>query len=104
RLLRATTESYALSLHDALPILQQVGGAMQRDGGLAGSRPALHDEDAAKLRADDAVLLGLNRRDDVGHPPCALRRECGEQRALALDRKSTRLNSSHVKISYAVFC
>src|SRR5690606_41806539 len=24
--------------------------------------------------------------------------------ALALDRKSTRLNSSHVKISYAVFC
>src|SRR5690606_20674785 len=26
------------------------------------------------------------------------------QRALALDRKSTRLNSSHVKISYAVFC
>src|SRR5436309_4660976 len=27
----------------------------------------------------------------------------GEHRA-ALDRKSTRLNSSHVKISYAVFC
>src|SRR5690606_41187833 len=28
----------------------------------------------------------------------------GQGRPLALDRKSTRLNSSHVKISYAVFC
>src|SRR5690606_40976257 len=27
-----------------------------------------------------------------------------DQAALAVDRKSTRLNSSHVKISYAVFC
>src|SRR5690606_41474227 len=27
-----------------------------------------------------------------------------EHRLLGLDRKSTRLNSSHVKISYAVFC
>src|SRR5690606_42114369 len=27
-----------------------------------------------------------------------------QQRIAALDRKSTRLNSSHVKISYAVFC
>src|SRR5690606_41641724 len=27
-----------------------------------------------------------------------------EQRSFTLDRKSTRLNSSHVKISYAVFC
>src|SRR5690606_41588098 len=27
-----------------------------------------------------------------------------EQAAYILDRKSTRLNSSHVKISYAVFC
>src|SRR5690606_39584236 len=28
----------------------------------------------------------------------------GEQQAVMQDRKSTRLNSSHVKISYAVFC
>src|SRR3712207_7883905 len=27
-----------------------------------------------------------------------------EQRSLRLDRKSTRLNSSHANISYAVFC
>src|SRR5579883_165532 len=29
---------------------------------------------------------------------------CQEHKVAALDRKSTRLNSSHVKISYAVFC
>src|SRR5207302_9339848 len=29
---------------------------------------------------------------------------CGRARAVEGDRKSTRLNSSHVKISYAVFC
>src|SRR5689334_23619045 len=32
------------------------------------------------------------------------RRRAGEARALARDRKSTRLNSSHSSISYAVFC
>src|SRR2546430_10814543 len=30
--------------------------------------------------------------------------ECGVDEVLVLDRKSTRLNSSHSQISYAVFC
>src|SRR5690606_40764536 len=34
----------------------------------------------------------------------ALREMLVREKATALDRKSTRLNSSHVKISYAVFC
>src|SRR5215813_14947353 len=62
----ATTEIYTLSLHDALPILDQV---VVR-GRLRQTR-------------DDR---GLGRVD------------------LVQDRKSTRLNSSHVRISYAVFC
>src|SRR3712207_7166080 len=33
-----------------------------------------------------------------------LRRALGELRRRGLDRKSTRLNSSHANISYAVFC
>src|SRR5690606_41630015 len=33
-----------------------------------------------------------------------LRQSISQAIGLALDRKSTRLNSSHVKISYAVFC
>src|SRR5690606_42077686 len=40
---------------------------------------------------------GLGRR-------AALRRRRGTPAEPGLDRKSTRLNSSHVKISYAVFC
>src|SRR3712207_7714718 len=50
--------------------------------------------------------IGAQRqRDGVGGsahacPPSTARRA----EALALDRKSTRLNSSHANISYAVFC
>src|SRR3712207_8695325 len=82
----ATTEIYTLSLHDALPI----------------SRPARHHpRPPAALRAP----LRLHRRRDRRRR-VALRRG----RALAsvpregTDRKSTRLNSSHANISYAVFC
>src|SRR3712207_7734930 len=82
----ATTEIYTLSLHDALPI----------SGGILGARgvadPALHL--AAAALADGA---GAARRRDL-RPARTLRaRACG-------DRKSTRLNSSHANISYAVFC
>src|SRR5690606_41772295 len=49
-------------------------------------------EDAARERVHAEEL------DPVGH----LRGEAHEERRE--DRKSTRLNSSHVKISYAVFC
>src|SRR3989442_8486094 len=70
----ATTEIYTLSLHDALPISDV---RPQRD-----LRQVL-DEDgrAARLVGPDHDLLDVVE-----------------------DRKSTRLNSSHVRISYAVFC
>src|SRR3712207_7555189 len=50
--------------------------------------------------------------DDVVHrPPCRLGRDVDDDPAagvprdhVAVDRKSTRLNSSHANISYAVFC
>ena len=63
--------------------VEQVGGAVQRDGGLAGARPALHHQHARRLRPDDLVLLGLDRGDDVGHPAGAARAHRGEQRGLA---------------------
>src|SRR3712207_8194488 len=86
----ATTEIYTLSLHDALPIC--VGddlAARPRDGGVR--RRALGRHAAVDLRPRVRVVVeadpGLVRRDRVG-----------------ADRKSTRLNSSHANISYAVFC
>src|SRR3712207_8226197 len=46
--------------------------------------------------ADDAVALVAADRGDAD--------EVGEVAGARLDRKSTRLNSSHANISYAVFC
>src|SRR2546422_8503560 len=82
----ATTEIYTLSLHDALPIL------------------VVLDEEVAPLHerrphlAREERVLEERRVVDAG-------REHDRHRALARqDRKSTRLNSSHGYISYAVFC
>src|SRR3712207_8792161 len=76
----ATTEIYTLSLHDALPICEvQAFGAGRRDGvrGIPGEQQA----PVAHGFVDEAAEPKHRR-----------------------DRKSTRLNSSHANISYAVFC
>src|SRR3712207_8582165 len=83
----ATTEIYTLSLHDALPIFGSRAGLQQAELGLG--RAGL------SLPAVIARLGGVER---------ALGRAARVQGLLALDRKSTRLNSSHANISYAVFC
>src|SRR5688572_33165625 len=82
----ATTEIYTLSLHDALPIF-------------ARPRPRPVAELLGRL-AGLRLLRGADHQ--VGEAPRFRRR----QRAAHLeqDRKSTRLNSSHSQISYAVFC
>src|SRR2546429_1502240 len=71
----ATTEIYTLSLHDALPIFEALATGDQR-----GLEEVLAGE--VQLRA----LLPGRYLEVTG------------------DRKSTRLNSSHGYISYAVFC
>src|SRR3712207_7320845 len=82
----ATTEIYTLSLHDALPICALLAvspvtrlSVRAPPGGRAG--------DAASSAAAPAGSAAPARRSG-GRP----------------DRKSTRLNSSHANISYAVFC
>src|SRR5437868_10612334 len=72
----STTAIYTLSLHDALPIYFLKGIALV----LAGE-------------------LGLSHAENAPPWTNALTKE-----AMTRDRKSTRLNSSHVSISYAVFC
>src|SRR3712207_7354976 len=73
----ATTEIYTLSLHDALPICSSTHATTRSAGHCSTS-------DGTKEH-----LL-----QSVGAQAAAER----------LDRKSTRLNSSHANISYAVFC
>src|SRR3712207_7538693 len=74
----ATTEIYTLSLHDALPISREV--VNRHNCGAVNSLP-----DARWLHFNDV------RGMFASHSEC-------------VDRKSTRLNSSHANISYAVFC
>src|SRR5690606_39703564 len=64
------------------------GSALQRDEGVA----------AGVLGIAPQRLLDAQQLVVLGHAVAAA------QRAGLEDRKSTRLNSSHVKISYAVFC
>src|SRR3712207_8729392 len=67
--------------HRRLDHVERVGG---RDRGAPGGRLRLEQH-----------LLGVHLR---------LPRQLGELEVVAEDRKSTRLNSSHANISYAVFC
>src|SRR2546430_7964612 len=73
----ATTEIYTLSLHDALPIFEHPEERPGRLAARVGQR-----------------RQGVERTIDV-------RGAVDEDQ---VDRKSTRLNSSHSQISYAVFC
>src|SRR5437868_13166447 len=79
---------YPLSLHDALPILEPPPTLMA----CAGVEPSDvkyfyqdHEGSVTHVRNNAGTFIETYRYD-------------------ALDRKSTRLNSSHVSISYAVFC
>src|SRR5699024_11871719 len=86
-----------LSLHDALPIFPTAGTAPVLDRG----RP-LRDG----RRESSALGAGPPRRIPAAHGAVELLSAVpgGSDRSGQPDRKSTRLNSSHVSISYAVFC
>src|SRR2546426_7784678 len=81
----ATTEIYTLSLHDALPISIRRPSTQRSCGPCGGSGecgPSSRWRDSLRLLLTSGPLRSF----------------------LSLDRKSTRLNSSHLVISYAVFC
>src|SRR5207302_4415644 len=91
---------YTLSLHDALPI----------------SIPNLNIEFQNRLRELRDLLLNPDQEGQIidetaakvytpGQPSWVdIDRAMWDYNPTMVDRKSTRLNSSHVKISYAVFC
>src|SRR2546430_12574654 len=75
----ATTEIYTLSLHDALPISSDMASVQK-----------------SRISRPRPLLQSMHRRDPRDG-------NAGSTRS-PRDRKSTRLNSSHSQISYAVFC
>src|SRR5690606_41618265 len=100
----APTGPCTLSLHDALPISARPPvrrGVARRV--LRGGRAAVELAGPAALPAGPADA-GVPRRAARPLPPPAPALPHRHALLLLPDRKSTRLNSSHVKISYAVFC
>src|SRR5205807_8671481 len=93
----ATPETSPLSLHDALPIW---------DGARRGTRHAAQGFPPGLGRVQEARLCRASAR----HRRARRRRGRAVRPTVLLsrgprgDRKSTRLNSSHLVISYAVFC
>ena len=73
-------DEHAFAREPGAVLVQQERGAVQADRGLARARTALHDQARLDRRADDRVLFGLDRRDDVAHLPGAGPAELGEQR------------------------
>src|SRR2546422_5723497 len=69
-------------------------------------RPATNADELRQLGPDDGVLLltGAPAAGPTGQPDGAQGRHLWVFRNSRQDRKSTRLNSSHGYISYAVFC
>src|SRR5690606_41924587 len=89
----STTAIYTLSLHDALPI---------SEGFVARMEPGISAE--ACLYADLGIDPGRHGVQSMEATHFLVYDRVPDTSGLVLDRKSTRLNSSHVKISYAVFC
>src|SRR5207247_8929513 len=93
----ATTEIYTLSLHDALPIFLRSAAAKYGAGFWGPGGGIIHQVVLEHYAFPGELIIGTD-----SHTPNA-----GGLGACAVgvgDRKSTRLNSSHEWISYAVFC
>src|SRR5437763_12249392 len=90
----ATTEIYTLSLHDALPIFSDYWIEINR---LENDADKLYRRFVARLFDGEFDPLTLMKLKEVAD-------ELEAAADAFEDRKSTRLNSSHRCISYAVFC
>src|SRR5205814_5547740 len=91
-----TTELYTLSLHDALPIWSVTSKRPSESPPTPSSAPARSNSSpirARRARNSPPFIASIKSIVSTAsaQPP-------------AKDRKSTRLNSSHLGISYAVFC
>src|SRR3712207_9596077 len=84
----ATTEIYTLSLHDALPISIRSAPDSMNPYLSRCTTPS-----SQSVRGDAPIKMNNDAAGTVFVSP-----------VWELDRKSTRLNSSHANISYAVFC
>src|SRR5207247_9573656 len=98
----ATILPSTVSLHDALPIYRVVGSHrfdVTALYGIQSDRTTTDTVEARNLPYDSQLWYNLGTGENPQPPRSSL-----SVWKLASDRKSTRLNSSHEWISYAVFC
>src|SRR5690606_41448874 len=95
---RRTHDTHTLSLHDALPIFK--GKTMV--GEEIGINGALEQAGLEVVETDLGEYIIQLAKEPPSHIIAPAVHKTRAQ--ICQDRKSTRLNSSHVNISYAVFC
>src|SRR5436190_22961597 len=86
------TEIYTLSLHDALPI------------SLPGTPVITNTSPMGGISSGNYLTWGYDTTNQTSKLFSLQRRFFTDSTNAFIDRKSTRLNSSHTVISYAVFC
>src|SRR2546430_3414396 len=108
---RSSTETFASSIGRILPFRKTMRASLLEPQPECIPGPPENPGDSHRLESDDgvfahrpAIVRDAQRADALA--PCHRRDErlLRQQLGLQLDRKSTRLNSSHSQISYAVFC
>src|SRR5688572_32655023 len=93
----ATTEIYTLSLHDALPIYEECDRCEEQ--WIDDLAEALEGRPGKHLQVVDPAQA---EKPENSHSSVTSATYASS--SVGSDRKSTRLNSSHSQIAYAVFC
>src|SRR5690606_40120859 len=94
---------YTLSLHDALPISRKMA-VLTQEANVSFDYTVEEIVSLGRYPHQKGLFKQLTRVDRNVIEEVMDITDISQFRNTPLDRKSTRLNSSHVKISYAVFC
>src|SRR5690606_41712043 len=100
--INATSAVRPLRLHDSLPILVRSEKVVAPV--VYHRTREQHGTDGARIPAVEGADEGVEQFHRLLSVVQAVAEQVAERLGADEDRKSTRLNSSHVKISYAVFC
>src|SRR5947209_17071980 len=95
----AHTVIYTLSLHDALPIFAEIERKARHKFRFGQKTQALPGLNCARYK-----FWAIHQSRFVGGYAKVVHKLPRSKSWYSIDRKSTRLNSSHANISYAVFC
>src|SRR5207245_10965790 len=101
---RSSSILYTLSLHDALPIYEMLRPMVDRAFGQTTQMPMARRRGFGYLTNNEGDVGAGQPTASPAQPPNPTMPGPSDTTTPSTDRKSTRLNSSHGSISYAVFC